>query len=248
MRSQTGANSCVFKGCLQNHCRRPSRHGRSCLWSVSTICSKPLYAYIVMLLLPVEEVHMSVIHDILYCTCRAKVDLPLVSPGQFKAPSRQDTLCKSLEQASARIADREQPYLANVPLLQQSYLFGVADWYSLVMTLLNSHWETICSAYSPAKQTADALNKAPLASDLASEQDLGCDWMSWGWLQSFFKGLNAQHRQVLGHCLHLSILQHLCCPASASISQPSSAWEAYHTSNSQRHQHHTRQQLQSEAL
>ena len=136
--------------------------------------------------------------SMIYCTCRAKVDLPLVSPGQFNAPSQQDTLCKTREQASARIADKEQPYLANVPLLQHSYLFAGADWYSLVTTLLSSHWDTICSAYSPATQTADAINKAPPASN----QDLGSDWMSWGWLQGFFKGLNAQNRQVLRHCLH----------------------------------------------
>ena len=125
--------------------------------------------------------------------------MPLVSPGQFKAPLQQDTLVKTTEPASARIADREQPYLANVPLLQDSYLFGVADWYSLVTTLLNSHWDTICSAYGSAAQTADAMNKAPQTSEL----DLGSDWMSWRWLQGFFQGLNAQHRQVLEHCLRI---------------------------------------------
>ena len=161
-----------------------------------------------MLLLPIEELHMAIIHDILYCICRAKVDLPLVSPGQIKTPLQQDTACKASEQASARIADRDQPYLANVPLLQDSYLFGVADWYSLVTTLLDSHWDTICSAYGPATPTADAIDKAPLT----SEQDLGSAWMSWGWLQAFFQGLNAEHRQVLGHCLHTiaGSIHHIC--------------------------------------
>lgn len=139
------------------------------------------------------------IHGILCCTCRAKLDLPLVSPGRLKAPWQQDSQCKAIEPASGRIADREQPYLANVPLLQDSYLFGVADWYSLVTTLLNSHWDTICSACTPAPPTADTINKAPLT----SPPDLGSDWMSWGWLQSFFQGLNAQHRQVLECWLHL---------------------------------------------
>ena len=151
-----------------------------------------------MLLLPVEELHMAIIHDVLYCICRAKIDLPLVSPGHSRTPLQQDTSCETSEQASARIADREQPYLANVPLLQDSYLFGVADWYSLVTTLLNRHWDTICSAYGPATQSAHAINKTPLT----SEQDLGSAWMSWGWLQAFFLGLNAEHRQVLRHCLH----------------------------------------------
>lgn len=148
----------------------------------------------------VVGLHKQFIHDVLCCTRRAKLDLPLVSPGQLKVPWQQDSQCKTIEPASARIADREQPYLASVPLLQDSYLFGVADWYSLVTTLLNSHWDTICSACIPASPTADTLNKAPLT----SQQDLGSDWMSWGWLQSFFQGLNAQHRQVLECCLYLA--------------------------------------------
>lgn len=116
--------------------------------------------------------------------------MPLVHPG--KAALQQDTAGRSAEPASVRIADREQPYLANVPLLQDSHLCGVADWYSLVTTLLNSHWDTISSANGPATQTPDAVNRA----DPSLAQDRRSDWMSWGWLQGFFQGLSAQHRQV----------------------------------------------------
>lgn len=126
----------------------------------------------------------------LYFLCRAKLDLPLVQPRKCKAGVQQDTPGGSTEPASVRIADREQPYLAHVPLLQDSHLFGVADWYSLVTTLLNSHWDTISSA---ATQTLEAVNKA----NPTTRQELGSDWMSWGWLQGFFQGLRAQHRQVL---------------------------------------------------
>ena len=98
----------------------------------------------------------------------------------------------STEPASVRIANREQPYLAHVPLLQDSHLFGVVDWYSLVTTLLNSHWDTISSACGPATETMGAVNSPDPTS-----QELGSAWMSWGRLQGFFQGLNAQHRQVL---------------------------------------------------
>lgn len=128
----------------------------------------------------------------LCCLCRAKLDLPLVHPGKCKAAVQQDMPGESTEPASVRIANREQPYLAHVPLLQDSHLFGVADWYSLVTTLLNSYWDSISSAYGPATQTLGAVNKATLT----KEQELCSDWMSWGWLQSFFQALNAQHRQV----------------------------------------------------
>lgn len=135
--------------------------------------------------------HAKADHDIFCCICRTKVSLPLVSPSTFKAPTLPDPASKSTEPASARIADREQPYLANVPLLQESYLFGVADWYSLVTTLLDSHWGSISAAHGPAQHFADALGPGN-----ASEQEFGCSWMSWGWLRQFFQGLNAQHRQV----------------------------------------------------
>ena len=135
-------------------------------------------------------------NSMLYCLCRAKLDLPLVHPGKCKAAEQQDMPGGSTEPASVRIANREQPYLAHVPLLQDSHLFGVADWYSLVTTLLNSHWDTISSACSPATETMDAVNIPDPTS-----QELGSAWMSWGWLQGFFQGLNAQHRQVL-HFLH----------------------------------------------
>ncbi|KAL3154472.1 hypothetical protein ABBQ32_013938 [Trebouxia sp. C0010 RCD-2024] len=130
---------------------------------------------------------------------QAKLDLPLVHPGKCKAAVQQDMPGESTEPASVRIANREQPYLAHVPLLQDSHLFGVADWYSLVTTLLNSYWDSISSAYGPATQTLGAVNKATLT----KEQELCSDWMSWGWLQSFFQALNAQHRQVgLDDMLH----------------------------------------------
>lgn len=117
---------------------------------------------------------------------QTKVDLPLVSQGPAKSPLSQGTASTNPESASARIAIREQPYLASVPLLHDSYLFGVADWHSLITTLLNSHWGTISSACHSAAP-ADAPKPA---------NESGSSWMSWGWLQGYFAGLNAQHRQV----------------------------------------------------
>ena len=161
-------------------------------------------------------------HSYTLCSiCRAKLDLPLVSAEQCKAASQQNMSDRSSEPASVRIADREQPYLANVPLLQDSYLFGVADWYSLVTTLVNSHWDTISSAYGPVAQTGDAINKA----HVTSEQDTASDWMSWGWLQSFFQGLNAQHRQVLDDAYKQlpALLGAAGCRSASATQQPSYA-------------------------
>ena len=93
--------------------------------------------------------------------------------------------------ASTRIAAGDQPYLTCVPLLQESYLFGIADWYSLVTTLLSSHWGTISAAYSTANSPPDPQHEP--GTDI--QQDLPT-WTSWTWLQSFFQGLSAHHRQV----------------------------------------------------
>ncbi|KAL0040686.1 hypothetical protein WJX79_001665 [Trebouxia sp. C0005] len=62
---------------------------------------------------------------------QAKVSLPLVSPNQSQVKIQTATAEEIPEAASARVASGDQPYLASVPLLQESYLFGIADWYSL---------------------------------------------------------------------------------------------------------------------
>lgn len=123
--------------------------------------------------------------------CRAKVSLPLVSPNQSQVKIQTATAEEIPEAASARVASGDQPYLASVPLLQESYLFGIADWYSLVTTLLNSHWDSISTALSKVD------NRTIICHDLTVDDQLTVpNWTSWPWLQHFFQGLNAQHRQV----------------------------------------------------
>jgi len=120
--------------------------------------------------------------------CRAKVNLPLVSPNQSQVKIQTATTEEIPETASARVASGDQPYLASVPLLQESYLFGIADWYSLVTTLLNSHRDSISTALSKVDNRTDELT--------IDDQTKVPNWTSWPWLQHFFQGLNAQHRQV----------------------------------------------------
>ncbi len=117
--------------------------------------------------------------------------MPLVSRNQAQADIQINVSDAAPEAASDRIAARDQPYLANVPLLQESYLFGMSDWYSLVTTLLNSHWDTISCSYSKGPHKLEADQEPGM-----SEQGESPNWMSWTWLQSFFPGLHAQHRQV----------------------------------------------------
>ena len=123
--------------------------------------------------------------------CRAKVNLPLVSPNQSQVKIQTATSEEIPEAASARVASGDQPYLASVPLLQESYLFGIADWYSLVTTLLNSHWDSISTALSKVDNRTDDCHELTV-----DNQTTGPKWGSWPWLQHFFQGLNAQHRQV----------------------------------------------------
>ena len=123
--------------------------------------------------------------------CRAKVNLPLVSPNQSQVKIQTATTEVIPETASARVASGDQPYLASVPLLQESYLFGIADWYSLVTTLLNSHWDSISTALSKGDNWTDDCHELNI-----DNQSIGPKWTSWPWLQRFFQGLNAQHRQV----------------------------------------------------
>ena len=131
-------------------------------------------------------------HHIRFCAlCRAKVNLPLVSPNQSQVKIQTATIEEFPEAASARVASGDQPYLASVPLLQDSYLFGIADWYSLVTTLLNSHWDSISTALCKVDNRTDDCHE--LAVD---DQTIVPNWTSWPWLQHLFHGLNAQHRQV----------------------------------------------------
>lgn len=125
------------------------------------------------------------------CLCRAKVDLPLVSPNQSRVKIQTATTEEIPEAASARVASGDQPYLASVPLLQESYLFGIADWHSLVTTLLNSHWDSISTALSKGDNRTDDCHELSV-----DNQTIMPNWTSWPWLQHFFQGLNAQHRQV----------------------------------------------------
>ncbi|DBB03987.1 TPA: hypothetical protein ACH3X1_013053 [Trebouxia sp. C0004] len=129
---------------------------------------------------------------------QAKVELPLVSPNQSQLKIQTATTEETPVAASARVASGDQPYLASVPLLQESYLFGIADWYSLVTTLLNSHWDSISTALSTEDNRTDDCHE--LSTD---NQTIVSNWTSWPWLQQFFQGLNAQHRQVgLDDLLH----------------------------------------------
>lgn len=131
-------------------------------------------------------------HHIRFCDmCRAKGKLPLVSPNQSQVKIQTATTEVIPETASARVASGDQPYLASVPLLQESYLFGIADWYSLVTTLLNSHWDSISTALSKGDNWTDDCHELNV-----DNQSTGPKWTSWPWLQHFFQGLNAQHRQV----------------------------------------------------
>lgn len=123
--------------------------------------------------------------------CRAKVDLPLVSPNQSQVKIQTATTEEISEAASARVASGDQPYLASVPLLQESYLFGIDDWYSLVTTLLNSHGNSISTALSKSDNWTDDCHELTV-----DNQTTVPNWTSWPWLQHFFQGLNAQHRQV----------------------------------------------------
>ena len=122
-------------------------------------------------------------------SCRAKVNLPLVSPRQHKPAIPTDTGTQP-DTASARIASGDQPFFSAVPLLQDSYCVGIADWYSLVMTLLSSHWDSISS--SAAQLGHDERGQEVAKGGLQE----GEAWMSWAWLQDFFHGLHSSQRQV----------------------------------------------------
>lgn len=122
-------------------------------------------------------------------SCRAKVNLPLVSPRQDKPAIPTDTATQA-ETASARIASGDQPFFSAVPLLQDSYCVGIADWYSLVMTLLSSHWDSISS--SAAQLGHNERGPEGPSGGLQEEEA----WMSWAWLQDFFHGLHSKQRQV----------------------------------------------------
>ena len=119
------------------------------------------------------------------------MDLPLVSPNQSQINIQTVVSDEEPTAASTRIAAGDQLYLTSVPLLQESYLFGIADWYSLVTTLLSSHWGTISAAYSTADSRPDPQHEL----GTNNQQDVST-WTSWTWLQSFFQGLSAHHRQV----------------------------------------------------
>ena len=126
--------------------------------------------------------------------CRAKVGLPLVTPSPPRLRIQTVLADTPAAAASARIAAGDQPYLANVPLLQDSYLFGMDDWYSLVTTLLHCHWDSMKAAYS--QEVHDAQDCCQDQGQSPSGPAAPCAWMSWSWLQDLFQGLNAQHRQV----------------------------------------------------
>ena len=107
---------------------------------------------------------------------------PLVS-RELPDKAQISTPGGAAETAADRIASSSQLYFAHVPMLQDSYLFGVADWYSLVTTLLNSHWDSITDAHDEPGAQEDGQQNAPR-------------WMSWAWLQTTLEGLSAEHRQV----------------------------------------------------
>lgn len=140
-------------------------------------------------------------------TCRAKVNLPLVSPRQEKASVPIDTAAHA-DTAAARIACGDQPFFSAVPLLQDSYCVGTADWYSLVMTLLTSHWDSINSSAAQAQQDQRGQTERFRGGE---EGPRGVDrkeaWMTWAWLQDFFQGLHSKQRQVCWHAYSQGVTQ-----------------------------------------
>lgn len=117
--------------------------------------------------------------------CRTKSTLPLVSPNQAKARTPEGAADQA-DTASARIASSSHPFFASLSLLQDSYCVATPDWYSLVATLLSSHWDSISS--SAAQQGGGQVG--------SQGGPQGNEWMCWAWLQDMFRGLHPEQRQV----------------------------------------------------